>query len=668
MSSLSRQQRRAAQKAAAKGRPVASASMSAPSADASIATLFDKAVAAHHAGRLDEAEAAYREIAARQPDHTDALSNLGVLLKATGRLDEAIATYERALAIRPAPMVLNNLSCALMEAGRAVEAVEAVTRAVAGKPDYAEGHYNLGNALRQAGRFDEAKAAYLKAVSLKADFAAPWSNLGDMLKGRNQFTEAVECFVNAIRRQPGLVEAYNNLAETLKDQGRHREARQILEKGLELAPGHAVMRSNYAFCLCYMADIPPEQILREHEAWGRIVAAPLARGSRPFANRPEPQRRLRIGYVSPDFNGHSVSHFFEGVLRQHDRAAVEVFCYSNGQVVDETTERLRRLADHWRVIRKVPDETVARMIEADGIDILVDLAGHTANHRLTVFARRPAPVQATWIGYPNTTGMAAMDYRIVDAVTDPPGSANALCTEKLWRLPDTFLCYRPQPGTPEVAPLPAAVGAPFTFGSFNNLAKVTDHVIATWSEILRRVPGARLLLKAKQFLDGGTRDRVVAAFAAQGIEAGRLVLLGATASPRDHLALYGQVDLALDPFPYNGTTTTCEALWMGVPTVTLLGRTHVARVGATLNLACGLGHLVAPDLAAYVETAVAQAADTAGLAALRARLREQVAASPLCDAPRFTRNLEFAYRGMWQAWCASGQVAATRPAAEAVPA
>jgi predicted O-linked N-acetylglucosamine transferase (SPINDLY family) len=357
-------------------------------------------------------------------------------------------------------------------------------------------------------------------------------------------------------------------------------------------------------------------------------------------------RRLRLGYLSPDFNHHAVAYFIEPVLAAHDRTRVEVFCYASVAVPDRFTDRLRGLAEHWRDIARLDDDAAAALIRADNLDLLIDLAGHSARHRLLVLARRPAPVQATWIGYPNTTGLDAIDYRITDAVSDPVGQTEAWHSEKLVRLPANFSCYRPDDDAPAVNNLPAAAAGAVTFGCFNQFAKVTPEVIALWARLLAKLPGSRLLLKSRGLGDPGVAARVQAAFAAAGVGPARLILNGDELSVADHLGLYHKVDIALDPFPYNGTTTTCEALWMGVPVVTLAGSTHVSRVGASLLTHAGLAGWIAATPDDYVARAVAAVRDLPALAALRRGLREQVRTSPLCDAVRFTRGFEAACEAM----------------------
>jgi len=350
--------------------------------------------------------------------------------------------------------------------------------------------------------------------------------------------------------------------------------------------------------------------------------------------------------VSPDFTHHAVAYFIEPILAAHDRTRVEVFCYANVRVPDATTARLRTLADHWRDIAQLDDDAAAACIRQDEIDLLVDLAGHTAHHRLQVFARRPAPVQATWIGYPNTTGLDAIDYRLTDEICDPPGQTETWHSEKLVRLPSTFSCYQPDAAAPELNALPAVASGRITFGCFNNFAKITPEVIALWGQLIRQLPDAQLLLKSRGLEDPTTAARIRAAFANAGIGGARLALNGKELSVHDHLQLYHGVDIGLDPFPYNGTTTTCEALWMGVPVITLAGNVHAARVGASLMAHVGLPDLVAATPDDYVAKAAALARDLPRLGTIRQTLRETMRRGPLCDAAKFTRQLEAAYAVM----------------------
>jgi len=361
---------------------------------------------------------------------------------------------------------------------------------------------------------------------------------------------------------------------------------------------------------------------------------------------------LRVGYVSPDFRRHPVASFIEPILAAHDRKRFEVFCYAVHLKPDAVTARLKALADHWREIGSLDAEAAANLIREDGIDVLVDLAGHTANNRLAVFARKPAPMQATYLGYPGSTGLPAIDWRITDAVADPLGAAEALHTEKLMRLPETFQCFQKPSDAPAIGPVPMLKAGHVTFASFNMLAKVHPALVARWAGILHAVENSRLVLKAAPFRDAGTRAHYHAMFATHGIAAERIELLGYIQSPAAHFALYNRIDVALDTDPYNGATTTCEALWMGVPVVTLAGRSHVGRVGTALLTHLGLEDLIAATPEDYVARAVSLARDPAKLASLRETLRPRMEASSLTDPARFTKALEDAYREMWRQWCA----------------
>jgi protein O-GlcNAc transferase len=337
-----------------------------------------------------------------------------------------------------------------------------------------------------------------------------------------------------------------------------------------------------------------------------------------------------------------------------------VFCYAEVRAPDARTERFKGYADHWVSTVGMPDEAVAECIRRDGIDVLMDVAGHTANNRLPVFARKPAPVQMTWLGYPNTTGLQTIDYRLVDAVTDPEGEADALASEALVRLPGGFLCYDAPNDAPLPGPPPSLTTGVVTFGSFNNPAKMSASTLDAWAKLLTRIPLAHLLLKGKPFTDAAARALYLDRLDERGVAPERIELVG-WLPDEDHLAHYGRVDVALDPFPYNGTTTTCEALWMGVPVVTLRGDRHVGRVGASLLTQIGMSNLIADSVEAYVETAVALAGDPARLSELRHSLRPRMAASPLCDAPAFARKIEHAHRTMWQRWCAAPDAGQFQP-------
>ena len=624
---------------------------------------FAAALEHHRAGRHDAAEAGYRAILRDDPGHAHANNNLAILLRGTGRWEEAVACYRRAVAALPddAP-IRSNLSCALADIGRPAEALAMVRVALSLCPDYADAWFNAGNLLKTERQPDRAITAYRRAVRLKPGMGGAHSNMGDVYRDLGESSRAVDCYHAAIQAQPDLPQPVVNLGEALKEQGRITEAIAVFQSGIERHPDLALLHSNLLFALHYTPWVPPEVIARAHTHWNERHARPLMPRNRQFSNDRTPGRRLRVGYVSPDFRAHACAHFIEPLLREHDRATVEVFCYATSDHHDAITERMRSLADGWRSLTNLDDAVAAALVERDRIDILVDLAGHTAHSRPLLFARKPAPVQVAWLGYPDTTGMPAIDHRLTDAVADPPGLTDAWHAERLVRLPNGFLAFQPLRFVTAREEPPALANGFVTFGSFNNAAKVTPEVVRVWSAILARVPTARLILKSRAFGDPPTRARCLQRFAGNGVEPGRVDLLPPMDVIDHHLRAYDRIDIGLDPFPYNGTTTTCEALWMGVPVVTLAGRHHVARVGASLLSQCGLAEFIATDEAGYVETAAALAADTGRLAALRRGMRERMERSALNDHRGFATAVEEAYRDMWRSWlgCEREETAADR--------
>jgi predicted O-linked N-acetylglucosamine transferase (SPINDLY family)/ADP-heptose:LPS heptosyltransferase len=521
------------------------------------------------------------------------------------------------------------------------------------EPNNPEAHYNLGLVLATLGRVVEAEASYRRGLALKPNAVDGHNNLGALLDSVGRYEEAEASYRRGIALAPGLPHLHNNLGVLFKESGRLAESIAVHRRVVALDPNLQGGRSNLLYTLNYDETVSPEALYAEHAAWGNSEAVRFPTAGSRFANTPEPTRRLRIGYVSGDFRHHSVAFFFGPLLEAHDRAAVEVFLYSNDVRDDAMTAQLKPRADHWVPIFPLSDELAAARIREDAIDILIDLSGHTNHNRMTLFARKPAPLAVTWLGYPNTTGLKAIDYRFTDAVADPSGEADRQHTERLVRLAPSFLCYRAPEEAGAIAPLPALAAGHVTFGSFNNVAKLSPGTVAVWARLLREVPDARLLLKASQFKDAATRERVTASFAAAGIGRERVIVLPPQRTTAEHLAIYGRVDIALDPLPYNGTATTCEALWMGVPVVTLRGERHASRVGASILTAVGLDHLIAPTPDAYVAIAAKLARDRDALATLRASLRERMRSSPLCDGAGFARAVEQAYRTMWRDWCAA---------------
>ena len=613
--------------------------------------LLATAVRFHQAGQLVAAEACYRQVLATQPNLAEAHLNLGHALMGQGKLDDAVAAQRQAIRIKP-DLVLAylNLGNALTYQGKFDEAVDACRRAIRIKPDFAEAHSNLGNALTGQGKFDEAIAAYRRAIRIKPDFAEAHYNLGHALTGQGKFDEAIAAYRPAIGIKPDYAEAYLGLGNALARQGKLDEAIAAYRQAIGIKPGFSKAFSTLLLGLNCDDKLTNEDLFAAHREWDERYGQRVPRFTA-YTNDRDPARRLRIGYLSPDFRQHSVAYFVEPLLRGHDRQTVEVFCYSEVTRPDSVTTRLQGLADHWLVTVGLSDQRLAERIRTDGIDILVDVAGHTSGDRLLVFARKPAPVQVTWLGYPNTTGLKAIDYRLVDAVTDPAGEADAWASETLVRLKGGFLCYSGLRDGPEPTSAPCLRTGTVTFGSFNNPAKVSTATFDAWGKLLSRLPQARLILKGISFADAATRALFLDRLGERGVPAERVELLAWHPGPAEHLALYHRVDIALDPFPYNGTTTTCDALWMGVPVITLRGHRHAGRVGVSLLTQVGLTDLIANSIEEYVELALALAGNPGRLDALRRTLRRRMAASTLCDEGAVASKMEAAFRTMWQHWC-----------------
>ncbi|HEY1542668.1 MAG TPA: tetratricopeptide repeat protein, partial [Xanthobacteraceae bacterium] len=560
---------------------------------------------------------------------------------------------------------LRRLAWMCHQRGDDAEAGALLARALEREPDNADAHLNMGVVLAALGLEAGAEVSYRRGLARKPASVDGHNNLGVLLEHMGRYAEAEASYRRASELAPDAVHPLNNLAVMLKASGRLGEAIAVQRRAIALDPELPTARSNLLYKLVYDETVSPQALFDEHAAWGRTLAARFTTAGARFANSPQPERRLRVGYVSADFRHHSVAFFVEPLFAAHDKKKVEILLFTNDARVDTVAQRLKTLADRVVPICGMPDERATALIRELGIDILVDLSGHTSGNRMTLFARKPAPVQVTWLGYPATTGLPTIDYRITDTAADPPGEADAWHTERLVRLNDGFLCYQPPARAGAVAPLPARAAGYVTFGSFNNFAKLSPATVALWARLLREVPDARLLLKASQFKDADTRARCRAAFMAAGVAAERIEVAPPLTDPAEHLARYGRVDIALDPLTYNGTTTTCEALWMGVPAVTLRGDRHAARVGASIMTQVGLDALIAATPDDYIAIAGKLARDLDRLAELRAGMRERLRASPLCNAPRFADAMEGAYRAMWRRWCTT-QAEGAEPTGELV--
>ncbi len=560
------------------------------------------------AGQAARAEEAARAVRAAEPAEPKALRALVGLLLARGELAGAEAECRAALA--------------------------------GGRMDF-DAQQTLGVVLTRRGRRTEAIAASRAALALRPDDALALRNLGALLRVGKELQEALALLERAARLAPHDAGVHAHLGAALSAAGEHVRALVHLEKALALAPGDLDTHGALFGALHYASAVGPVRIADAHRRFGTLLEAGVARLP-PRALRPEPGRRLRLGYVSADFRLHSVAFFLEPLLAHHDRARFELFAYSQTAALDDVSQRLLAHVDVWRDLVGLTDDAAAERVRADEIDLLIDLSGHTTGNRLGVFARRPAPAQLTYLGYPDTTGLSSIDFRVTDAESDPPGLTEPLHTERLLRVEGGFLCYRPPEGAPPAAPAPSTLGHPPTFASFNALTKLSAETLALWARLLRETPEARLLLKHATLSTPEGRARYAEKLEAHGVPTERVTLRGYVPGLVAHLEAYAEVDVALDPFPYHGTTTTCDALFMGVPVVSLLGGAHVSRVGASLLARAGLRELAVDDADAYVATARALLGDEPRRVALRASLRERLHAGGLTDPPRFARAFEAA--------------------------
>lgn len=579
--------------------------------------LFETAYGYHVKGDYPKAEETYKQIIRLEPRHSNALNLLGTICLERGEYDNAL---------------------------------DLIRKAVKAYPMGAMFHNNLGNVFRKMGMVQDAEKAYREALRVAPDNVAANNNLGIVLHEQGNMDGAIDYFEKAHRQDPGFAPAFYNLGRVFCEQGRIDTSLWAYREALKINPDFHSAYSNLLYTLHFSDTSEPEKIFNEHRNWAKTFAEPNYPANQVYDTGKDPLKTLRVGYVSPDFRTHSVAFFLEDVIAHHNRKQVEIFCYSSTEKPDDFTRRFRELTDVWRDISSLSDDDAARIIMKDKIDILVDLAGHTRNSRILIFARKPAPVQVAWLGYPDTTGLETMDYRLTDVIADPPGLTDHLYTEKLVRLTGGFLCYRPSGESYPISPSPALKTKAITFGSFNNNSKISESVIRVWSKILKNTPGSRIKLKSRSFADFGTRKYILERFDHHGIPSERIWFEGYSVSLKEHFLLYGSVDIALDTFPYNGTTTTCEALWMGVPVIALSGNSHVSRVGASLLHQVGLDHFLALTEDEYVEKAVSLAKDVDLLGNLRLAIRNRLKSSSLIDPTGFCKTLEGAYRNMWKGW------------------
>lgn len=638
------------------------------------------------AGRFADAERAYQQVLAERPDHPIALHSLAELAHRAGKRDVALQMLRRLIAVNPnSPALHNNCAMLLHELGRYEEAIAEGRAAIALAPNFAPAYFNLGNALRDCGRPLEARDALAKATELDPRCMPAFSNLGNVLMslgqndeaiaahsaavrlapgdaiaqcnfaaalhGRLRLDEAVVAYQAALRLNPAFAEGHRRLGLALCELGRLHEALASFESAMLLEPQNPMSLSHRLFTLHLLPGIDARTLRAEHAQWDQRYGNPRPERMTPHVDSDSAgHRRLRVGYVSADFRDHVVGRNILPLLREHDREAFDVFCYYTDRRSDFLTAKFRSHVTEWRDIARMSDDAAAQLIVDDRIDILVDFALHTAGNRLSLFARKPAPIQVAFAGYPGGTGLSAIDYRLTDPYLDPPGEGEETGAEQALRLPDSFWCYDPEAMLLNIAsdlqirPLPAKSNGRITFGCFSAFAKINGPALYLWARILHATPGSRLVLIAEE---GGQRKCVIEKLSQQGISSDRIGFL--PRRPRDeYLAYYHAIDIALDTFPYNGHTTSLDAFWMGVPVVTLAGDLPVGRAGLSQLSNLGLPDLVAFSPEQYVQTAIALANDVDRVSRLRSELRPRMLDSPLTDAKRFARNIESAYREIWR--------------------
>ncbi|WP_157447586.1 O-linked N-acetylglucosamine transferase, SPINDLY family protein [Chthoniobacter flavus] len=600
--------------------------------------------------RYAEAEGCYRQALRLQPRSAPIQNNLGNNFNAQGRLEEAITAYRQALQLEPGfAEIHSNLATVLRRKGALDEAIATLRRAIELKPTYAMAYNNLGHALLDNRQVPEAIAALQQAIALQPDLALAHNNLGTAYKSLGQVDEAIASYRRALDRDPTQVLALTNLANELDQIGERAASLALYERAIASPRCSSAAHSNYLAVLHFGAEMTLAKIAEAHAAYDRRFAEPLRASWQPHTHSREPNRKLRLGFLSPYFGIHPVGFFLVRPLENLDRSQFEIVCYHDGTKDDPLTARLRACATDWHGVHGNSDGQLAQRIREDQIDILFDLAGHTAGNRLLLFARKPAPIQITWLDYVGTTGLAAMDYIVADARQILP-EAEPFYRERVLRMPDDYICFDPPLEAPPVGPLPAAANGFVTFASYNIVPKTTGQTIELWSRILRELPEARLTLGNRGFGTPAAVERVRKRFAERAIDPSRIIFQGWV--PRaELLAAYNQADIALDTLPYNGGLTTCEAMWMGVPVVTCPGETFASRHGLAHLTAAGVPETIARDPDDYVKIAVDLARDLPRLATLRAGLREKLASSPLCDGERFAKNFGTLLRSAWRRWC-----------------
>lgn len=599
-------------------------------------------------GRYQEAADSARSALRLRPEFADAQVNLGYALALLGESDQAISAFREAIRIAPDnAQAHGNLARTLQRNGMLAEAIAAFGRAISLQPGRADLHNGLGLTLESEGRISEALDAFRAAIRCNPRFTDAHNNLALAFHAKHRFDEAISAYRDALSLKPSNPRILNNLGNALRETGDLAGAIATLRLAADLSAIDPTPHSNLIYSMHYQPGVDQHALRAEEQRWSLKYAAPIKPLIKPHTNLRDPDRKLRIGYVSPDFRDHCQSFFTLPLLRNRDRGRFEVTCYSNVFRPDAVTAQIQQQVDHWRDISILSDQQAADLVRADHIDILIDLTLHMSANRLLLFAHKPAPVQASWLGYPGSTGLETIDYRVSDPYLDPPGMDESVCAEQTIRLSNAFWCYAPPSEEPAVGQLPANRNGHITFGCLNSFYKINDEVLALWSEVLKKVSTSRMLILADE---GKHRTRMLEAISSMGIDPSRITF--EVECPRTaYLDLYNRVDISLDTFPYNGHTTTLDSLWMGVPVVTFPGSMAVSRGSFSILQNVGLTELIGSGREQYVTIAAELANNPEKLSTIRSALRERLRASPLMDAARFTKDFEEKLHQMWRCWC-----------------
>lgn len=602
------------------------------------------AMSEYNAGNLSQSEQLYYQILQQEPEHHHALFMLGVIARKYQKIDVAINYINKAIRLNSSIFQYHyELGDVFRAQGKFEAALVCYIKVAQLQPNDVAVHLQLGSIYQSSRRLDEAANSYQTAIRLKGNHAIAHNNLANVFVAQGKLNAAVVSFENALQHKPDFALALYNLGNVYKKQGNYEKAIDCYNRAIKIDP-HFSIAFNGLICVMCQSEVVSAAAIYEQ---CRLFADQFESVDKylPLKNKTGPNRRLKVGYVSGDFRSHAVANYIQPVLANHNRREVEVFCYYNHRHIDSHTKQLMKYADHWRSIVGLPDDQVATQVQQDGIDILVDLSGHTLENRLLVFALKPAPIQITWFGIPITTGLSSMDYRLTDKYMDPVGLTEQYHSETLVRHSSSN-CFEPIAELPPVNGLPALNNGYITFGSFNNSHKINDAVITSWIKILTKLPKSRLLMVCPKH----SQNKFAQSFMSHGINSERLRLLDKVPLS-EYLALHNEIDIALDSFPYTGGTTTRYALWMGVPTVTVSGDIPVSRVSSSLMHHLGMEEYVANDADEYVKIALLKAKDIKSLSLLRMDLREKVKQAPFSKCKEFTRELESSYRTMWQKWC-----------------